>query len=131
MERDSKVVARHVLIVEDQVLIAMDLEDALTALGHGVFGNVTRLDKAMHLAREADIDFAILDIDLAGEPSFPVAAILRERAIPFIFTSGYGDSGLVDGYRDDPTLSKPFAPHELERAIATAFEREPRRAARG
>ncbi len=120
MECDSKLVARQVLIVEDQIMLAMGLEDMLIELGHGIFGSVTRLDKAMTMARDADIDFAILDINLAGETSFPVAAILRTRAIPFIFSSGYGDSGLVEGYRNQPILSKPYTSPDLKRAIAQA-----------
>ena len=105
-------------------MVAIDLEDTLVSLGHVVVVIASRLDKAGALAREADIDFAILDLNLAGQPSFPVAAILRERAIPFLFMTGYGALGLIDAYRDELTLSKPFARHDLECAIAQALQRE-------
>ena len=113
--------AKRVLIVEDEVLLAMHLEDLLTELGHEVVGQATRIDEAMKLARESDIDFAILDINVAGTKSFPVAEILRQRGIPFAFATGYGAEGLMDGYRDDPALRKPYAQEDLERAIAQVF----------
>jgi DNA-binding response OmpR family regulator len=110
--------AKRVLIVEDEVLIAMNLEDMLNDLGHEVIGQATRIELAMDLARESDIDFAVLDINLAGKKSFPVADILSERGIPFAFATGNGPEGLMDGYRDFPALQKPYAQADLERTIA-------------
>ncbi|MRX52304.1 response regulator [Paracoccus sp. S-4012] len=112
--------AKRVLIVEDEVLIAMHLEDMLASLGHEVVAAATRIGNAIELAREGDFDFAILDLNVAGTKSFPVADILRQRGIPFAFATGYGSEGLVDGYRDVPVLEKPYAPHDLERTIARA-----------
>lgn len=109
---------RRVLIVEDEVLLALHLEDLLTVLGHEVVAQATRIDMAMDLARESDIDFAILDINVAGTRSFPVADILRRRGIPFVLATGYGAEGLADGYRDWPTLRKPYAQEDLERTLA-------------
>lgn len=113
----------RVLIVEDEFLIAMLLEDLLTELGHHAVGPAIRVDAAMELARNSDIDFAVLDINVAGKQSFPVADILREREVPFVFASGYGADGLIDGYRDDFVLRKPYDAHELKRAITLAAER--------
>lgn len=110
--------SKRVLIVEDDVLLAMHLEDLLTELGHEVVCQATRIEMAMELARESDIDFAVLDINVAGTKSFPVADILCERGIPFAFATGYGAEGLMDGYRDLPTLRKPYAQADLEQAIA-------------
>lgn len=112
---------RRVLIVEDELLLALTLEDVLAGLGHRVTGVATRLDQALRLARDGDIDFAILDINLAGTLSFPVADILRERGIPFIFASGYGIHGLIEGYRDEPVLAKPFRLGELVKVMAGAL----------
>ena len=106
-------------------MVAIELEDILVSLGHEIVVIAPRLNQACALARNANIDLAVLDLNLAGEPSFPVAAILRERAIPFLFMTGYGASGLIDGYRDELTLSKPFARHNLERAIAQALQHQP------
>ncbi|WP_322890653.1 MULTISPECIES: response regulator [unclassified Yoonia] len=111
---------KRVLIVEDEVLLAMDLEEMLTDIGHTVAGQATRVGKAIKLAREIDLDFAVLDINVAGTKSFPVADILRERGIPFTFATGYGVDGLQDGYRDLPVLQKPYTQSDLERTISEA-----------
>ena len=113
--------ARRVLIVEDEPLLAMNIEDMLTELGHLVVATATRVDKALTFAEGIEFNFAVLDINLAGSNTFQVAAILRKRGIPFIFTSGYGRDGLVDGYRGDHLLTKPFGPSELEHMIAQAL----------
>ncbi len=113
--------SKRVLIVEDEVLLAMHLEDLLTELGHEVVCQATRIDMAMELARDSDIDFAVLDINVAGAKSFPVADILCARGIPFAFATGYGAEGLMDGYRDVPALRKPYAQEDLEQTIARLF----------
>ena len=118
--------AKRVLIVEDEVLLALHLEDLLTGLGHEVVGQARRIDTAMELAREGDIHFAVLDINVAGTKSFPVADILCQRGIPFVFATGYGAEGLSDEYRDFLALRKPYAQEDLERAIAQAFPERPR-----
>ena len=113
--------SRRILIVEDEPLVAMHLEDLLIALGHAVVGLATRIDKALILARDGDIDFAILDVNVAGTQSFSVASILRQRGIPFIFATGYGVEGLIDGYRDELALRKPYQEEDLESVIQQAL----------
>lgn len=113
--------ARRVLIVEDEPILAMNIEDMLTELGHLVVATATRVDKALTFAEGSEFNFAVLDINLAGSNTFQVAAILRKRGIPYIFTSGYGRDGLVDGYRGDHLLTKPFGPSELKHMIAQAL----------
>lgn len=113
--------ASKILIVEDEFLIALHLADLLVEMGYRIAGPVDNLDEAIVFARDEEIDFAILDINLAGTRSFPVADVLKQRGIPFLFESGYGSDGLVDGYRHITTLAKPYAPQELERAIAASF----------
>lgn len=108
---------KRILIVEDELLVALHLEDMLINLGHQVIGPCTRIRDAMESAH-AGIDFAILDINLAGTPSFPVADILRQRGIPFAFASGYGAAGLVDRFRSETILRKPYDLHEVRRALA-------------
>ena len=70
-------------------------------------------------------DFAVLDVNLAGEPAFPVADILRERRIPFVFSTGYGTKGLPADYAGHPALAKPFVIAELHRQIVRALELDP------
>jgi DNA-binding response OmpR family regulator len=112
----------RILIVEDEVLVAMHLEDLLLEMGHQVVGSASRIPMAIVLARDEELDFAILDVNVAGSQSYPVADILRQRKISFIFATGYGTAGLVDGYRHEATLSKPYEPGELERALSAARE---------
>ncbi len=108
---------RRVLVVEDEVMVAMYVEDLLTELGFEVVAMATGLDQALPLARGAEFDFAVLDINLAGEASFPVADVLRERGIPFLFASGYGSKGLIEAYRTATRIQKPFLSQDLARAI--------------
>ncbi len=108
---------RRVLVVEDEMLIAMMLEDMLTDLGHHVVGVAPNLKSALVMAREEQFDLAILDINLAGERSFPVAQALQARGLPFLFATGYGPLGLEAPFRDTPTLNKPFHMADLAKAI--------------
>ncbi len=109
--------ARRILVVEDEILLGMLIGDMLTDLGFEVVGPATRLEPALTLAREVALDCAILDVNLNGKQSFPVADILRERGIPFFFATAYGKRGLTDAYRDTQTLQKPFTAQELEQAL--------------
>ena len=104
-------------------MVAMLVEDMLTELGHSVVGPAMRLDQALPLAREAEFDFAILDVNLGGQLSFPVAEVLRARGIPFIFATGYGRGGIDEAYRDTITLMKPFERRDVARAFAHTLAR--------
>jgi CheY-like chemotaxis protein len=107
----------RVLLVEDEVMVAMYIEDILGDLGCQVVCAATSLERAVTLARTGEVDFAVLDINLGGDMSFPVADILRERKIPFLFVSGYTAAALSDEYRDAVRLQKPFRTHDLAKAI--------------
>jgi CheY-like chemotaxis protein len=108
----------RILIVEDEMLVAMNIEDMLLELGHEVAGIASRLSPALALAGEAELDGAVLDVNLAGERSFPVADLLAERGIPFLFATGYGLQGIDERYRNRPVLQKPFRAADLGRALA-------------
>lgn len=107
----------RVLLVEDEVLVAMYIEDVLGDLGCEVVALATDLHQAINLARTLDIDFAVLDINLAGEQSFPAAAVLRERNVPFLFVSGYSSGGIAEDYRNEIRLRKPLRTPDLAHAI--------------
>ena len=109
---------KKVLLVEDESLITMLLEDILSDYGCEIVGPAMNIRQAMTLARAEHIDAAVLDVNLGGDSSFPVAALLRERGIPLCFSSGYGASGLPDEWRDRPTLPKPFTSDEVADALA-------------
>lgn len=111
-------IRRRVLVVEDEVIVGMLLEDMLRELGFEVVAISTRLDEAVQLARGFAIDFAVLDVNLDGQMSFPVADVLRERGVPFLFATGYGSKILEPPYSTTPTLQKPFQIHDLRSVMA-------------
>lgn len=116
--------ALRVLIVEDEMLVAMLIEDMLYDLGHVPVGPATRLEAGLRLAAESeDLDVAILDVNLAGETSFPIADLLTSKGIPVIFATGYGSSGLTEAYSGTPTIAKPFSAAALTEAIRTVAPR--------
>ncbi len=108
---------KRVLIVEDELMIRMLLEGMLTDLGHSVAAEAGDLDEAISLAKQAEFDVAVLDVNLNGTPVTPVVEILLQRGVPFIFASGYGQRGLPEAYRTAPVLQKPFQADALEEAI--------------
>ncbi|MEA3009152.1 MAG: hypothetical protein QOJ91_844 [Sphingomonadales bacterium] len=107
----------RILVVEDEMLVAMNIEDMLLELGHEVAGLASRLAPALALASESKFDVAMLDVNLAGEASFPVADFLAERGIPFLFATGYGRQGIEERFRHCPILQKPFRAAELRAAL--------------
>jgi CheY-like chemotaxis protein len=107
----------RVLVVEDEVMVAMYVEELLSDLGYDTVIVATGLDQALSLARETAFDFAVLDINLNGHQSFPVADVLRARGIPFLFASGYGSKGVNDNYKDAVRIQKPFRSRDLAQAI--------------
>lgn len=108
----------RVLVVEDEMLVAMNIEDMLEDIGHKVAGLASRLDAALSLAQEGSFDIAMLDVNLAGDLSFPIADILEARGIPYLFATGYGRQGVKDEYGSVPVLQKPFRARDLAEAIS-------------
>jgi len=106
-----------ILLAEDEMMLAMMLEDRLNASGYKVI-KAARLARCLVLAESESIDLAILDINLAGEQSFPVALVLRRRGIPFVFSSGYGDQDLPEAWRSEKTLQKPYDSRQLTEVLA-------------
>jgi CheY-like chemotaxis protein len=110
----------RILVVEDEMMVAMTIEDMLLGLGHEVTGIASRLEPALALAEDAEFDVAMLDVNLAGAASFPVADVLKRRGIPFLFATGYGVQGIAEDYGAAPVLQKPFRAVELMAAIESA-----------
>ena len=111
-----------VLVVEDETLICMMIEDLLIELGCIVIGPSSNLDKALALAGEALMDVAILDVNLDGIRSEPVADRLSARGVPFVFATGYGTNGVSERYRSAPVLKKPFTERDLRQALRQALD---------
>jgi len=110
-----------VIVVEDEAIVAMLLEQMLEDLGCTVTGTAGQLAAAVTLVNDSDADVAILDMNLAGHKVDPVARILAEKAMPFIFASGYGEDGLSAEWRGRPVLPKPFRLEELRLALIKAI----------
>lgn len=111
------------LVVEDEAIVAMFIEDTLSELGHQVVATAGRMDKAEELARTLDLDLAILDVNLNGERTYPLAEILTARGIAFIFATGYGRTSLDERWSDAAMVQKPFQARDLAAAIAAARAR--------
>lgn len=105
-----------VLIAEDEMIVAMMLEDLMERAGYRVL-LVARLERGLELAASEPIDAAILDINLAGQMSFPLADALQLRRIPFMFASGYGREGLSERHHDAMVLQKPYGMSEIKAAL--------------
>jgi len=116
--RDKTALAR-VLVVEDEMMVAMLVEDMLTDLGYEVVTVASRMESAIEHAERSDVDLAILDLNLNGEKSYPVAEALRTRNVPFLFATGYGEGALPEAFRNVPTLQKPFVSGQLKYALDT------------
>jgi CheY-like chemotaxis protein len=114
---DGKLEGLRVLVVEDEMMVSMLIEDMLQELGCEVVGPASRLDEALALAKEVELDCAVLDVNLGGQPIFPLADLLRERGRPFAFATGYGDAGLRDVDKGSPVLQKPFREGDLARVL--------------
>ncbi|PRW84813.1 CheY family response regulator [Pseudomonas fluorescens] len=107
----------RIYIVEDEMPLAMLVEDMVIDLGHEVVGMSQRLDEALIAADTIECDLAILDINLNGELSFPVARKLVSRRITIIFASGCGAAALESDFLKATLINKPFSMAQLGDAI--------------
>jgi len=106
-----------ILVVEDEWLIAMDIEGMLEDAGFAVCGPAGRVDEALALIETRRVDLGLLDVNLAGQQSYPVAAALREKGRPFLFLSGHSEAHLHDEFRDERLINKPIEPNRLIRLV--------------
>ena len=109
----SSLLGKRVLLVEDEILLAMLFEDMLEDMGMIVVGPYRGVTKALAAIDANDnLDFALLDIDLGHETSMLVADALIARKVPFLFATGFGSTAIT-GYNDKPVLGKPFTEAQL------------------
>jgi CheY-like chemotaxis protein len=118
----NKLNGLRILVVEDEAAISLLLEDMLLDFGCEVVGPAGRLAAALDLAASEAFDLAILDVNVAGEPIYPVAEALEERKVPFVFSTGYGSAGIKEPYRDRPVVQKPFAQNDLRQRLLSALQ---------
>jgi len=111
-----------VFLVEDEVIIRMMIADMLQELGHRVAAEADRVDGAVELVQKTYFDLAILNLNLHGEPVFPVAEAVKARNRPFIFVTGYNASMLPAQFSDRPALQKPFQLETLGKLIEATLK---------
>jgi CheY-like chemotaxis protein len=110
--------ACKVLMVEDEMIVAWLLEDMLADLGCAVVGPAVSVNQALAMIDAEAIDAAVLDVNLNGQVSYPIADVLAARGVPFVFSTGYAKDRLLDSYRTFPVMQKPFHQSELENMLA-------------
>jgi DNA-binding response OmpR family regulator len=115
----------RVLVVDDELLVADHLQMLLEDAGYTVVGPVATVEKALAAVRGEHLDGVLLDANLNGRSSAPIADELRKRGVPFVVVTGYGKLQFADPVLNDaPRLSKPFNGAEFENKLATAFARD-------
>jgi CheY-like chemotaxis protein len=112
---------RRVLVIEDESMVMMLLQDMLEDIGCVVVDSASRLEEALAKASSMTFDVAILDVNLNGERTFPIAEALAERGVRFVFATGYGVANLPPDFSGRPVLQKPFQQQELERVLRAAL----------
>jgi CheY-like chemotaxis protein len=113
---------RRVLVVEDESLVAMLLETILEDMGCTPVGPASNIDEGLALATDGDpLDAALLDVNVAGRQVFPVAQALKDRGVPFVFSTGYGEGGLPEEWRGQATIQKPFTEAAVRQALMAAM----------
>jgi CheY-like chemotaxis protein len=119
MTTDTK--ALRIVIVEDESMVAMLLEDILGELGHNIVAVASSLEKAERMFEENEFDLAVLDVNLNGIYTYPLAAMLKEKGSRFLFSTGYGRSGLRPEWHEYPVLQKPFTDMDVRKAVEAAM----------
>ena len=109
--------SNSILLVEDEPMISMMLADLLAKNGHRVDGPHSRIQEALEAATNNKLKAGILDINLRGKSVFPIADVLIERKIPFIFLTGYSDDAIASRYNHIPILQKPVEPENIWAAL--------------
>jgi CheY-like chemotaxis protein len=120
---DKLLSGRRILVVEDEMLVLMSIEDMLADLGCESVAAAATVDQAVALIDAQVFDAAMLDMNLNGTKSFPVADKLAARGVPFIFATGYSAQDMRDGYGNRPVLKKPIRYAELAAVFACLLSR--------
>lgn len=123
MSGESGLAGRRVLVIEDEAMVSMFIEDTLADIGCEVAGVASRFDEAVDKVAALAFDVAILDVNLNGRQTFPIAEALGRRGIAFLFATGYGTASLPPSFQNAPVIQKPFQQRDLERVLREALDR--------
>jgi CheY-like chemotaxis protein len=108
---------KRILLVEDEMLVALLVEDTLTDHGCVVVGPASSVPEALQLATTQTFDAAVMDVNVGGEKAYPVAEALDARGIPFLFVSGYGQSAVPEDRPGWRVCAKPFRGEDMVRML--------------
>lgn len=119
---DTAITGRKILLVEDEALVAMDIGFMLQGAGATVVGPLSTLAETVASAQAAEIDAALLDVNLGGHDVFPAAKVLQERGVPFVFHTGHGDRVEIEAlFANVPVLQKPADPDDILQSLASVI----------
>jgi CheY-like chemotaxis protein len=118
---DKLLSGRRVLVVEDEILILMMIEDMLTDLGCKSIAIASKIDQAITLIDGQVFDTAMVDLNLNGMESYPIADALAEHDVPYFFSTGNSVTNVKDGYRDQDVLKKPFTFEQLSNMLSRSL----------
>jgi CheY-like chemotaxis protein len=117
----------RVFVVEDEFAVLLLIEDMLGELGCQLTGSASRVANALEMVHASVPDVAVLDVNVAGEPVYPVAELLAGHGVPIVFSTGYGDGALAEAWRTRPVLQKPYMLEQLADALLASIAQLARR----
>jgi CheY-like chemotaxis protein len=120
---DKSLSGRRILVVEDEMMVLLLIEDMLADLGCKSVTTAATVDQALALMEGRVFDVAMLDVNLKGQKSYPVADALVARDIPFVFSTGYSDHVTRADYPEQPVLQKPYKFEELVEVLTRILAR--------
>ena len=123
----SRLAGIKVFVAEDEELVLMLVEDILADYGCQMMATATKLSEALEIVADSSlcVDVAILDVNLGANSSFPVAEVLAQREVPFVFATGSSAGDLPEAWRSRPTLQKPFVYDDVGRVLLALIPDKP------
>ena len=109
---------RRILVVEDDYMIAQDVAERLEREGADVVGPVPSVAASLRLIEKGGLDAAVLDVNLGQENSFPIAQVLRDRSIPFLFSTGYNSADIPSEWQHVAVSMKPLKLADVAKLLA-------------
>lgn len=108
---------KRILVVEDNILIAMDVEDQIAEQGCTPIGPFSHVSDGLEAVRQTDLHGAVLDVNLGDERVWPIAELLDQLGVPFVLATGYSDAEVPERFKTRPRLEKPISPGSLAAAL--------------
>jgi two-component SAPR family response regulator len=124
-EGGASLAGKRILVVEDEFVIALEVEGLLEALACEVVGPVASVRQALDTLEKTTVDGAVLDVHLRDGPVYPVVDVLSTRSIPYVLVTGYGAEAVRPDLRQQPRLGKPVQQSELEHVARRLFAGDP------